>query len=204
MWDNDGNLENVLIEEGTIDVVGIDQMVSPITNPQGYERFSKKLAALCHDLVILSSSSSSDGVHKKDGGSTETNGADESAGGRKMSDSNIIFKDESYVEELIMSIYVCTGVAFEKEQVKEYFIRRGLVDGFKDIARSIDDEKINSIERRCVETYSSGMVDMGQSCVGNCTVFIKANMEVIKLYFSNKNKDVSKQSWKWSAAKMNQ
>ena len=163
MWDNDGNLENVLIEDGTNDIVGIDQAVCPITNPQGYERFSRKLAALCHDLVIIGQVGSVDGARR--------------------SESNIIFKDESYVEELVMSIYVCTGVAFTKEQVKEHFSRRGLVDGFTDIARNIDVEKVNSIERRCVETYSSGMVEMGQSFVGNCTKFINANIEVIKKYF---------------------
>lgn len=48
IWKNDGNLGNVMIENGH--VVGIDQQVQPIMNPDGHERYLLALQSFCSDV----------------------------------------------------------------------------------------------------------------------------------------------------------
>jgi len=173
LWDNKGNFTNVVVEQDTLDLVGIDQCVRPIDPGPGLDTYRKRLGALveytyaleanafeCADLEALDSDETSEGLARII--------VEELAARERREQAQIMGKvpqhdglghhdpavrgtamggKHAWLQDLGKKFFVATGVLPKPSFLARHFVR-GLADGFRAVSLGEEDAQRQATLRR--------------------------------------------------------
>jgi hypothetical protein len=206
VWDNKGNFTNIVVEQDTLDLVGIDQCVYPIDPGRGLDTYRERLGAVveyaytleasafqCADLEALDSDQTAEGLARSI--------VEEESARERREQAQIMGKAQqepavrgaamkgkhAWLQDLGKKFFIATGVLPKPSFLARHFVR-GLADGFRAVSLGEDTQRQATLRRICgvvAEAFDqtpSRHIDL-QANLEKCADFVAGNAAVIARRF---------------------